>query len=163
MIDNSFVKAGNINKIINTSNGYLKIKYNDREIEKVRPRRLFPFTRKMEYISFLDSNGEEIFILDDAQKLDKDSVRALKHTLDRYYVIPKISRILSIEDDFGAFVWKVETDRGITEFEVRQPSISVKIVGRFYVIIKDINDNSYEIADMRNLDDKSRKLLDGQL
>lgn len=163
MIDKSFVKAEKIGKIINTSNGFLKIEFEEKELEGIKPRRLFPFTRKMKYISFLDSKGDEVFILDDASKLDKTSGKALSDALDRYYVIPKIRRILSIEDDFGAFLWKVETDKGITEFEVRQPSISVKITGGFYVIIKDINDNSYEITDMRNLDNKSRHLLDGQL
>jgi len=160
----NFIASTEVKSIVPAANGAVTIKRTDgREIENLKPRRLFPLTGKTNHINFLDAEGEEVVILDNTKNLDKDSKQTLFEALDRYYVIPKIKNIISIKDEFGMFTWVVNTEKGRVTFEVRQPSVSIKSLGGGYVVVKDINDNSYEITNYKKLDPLSQRLLEEQL
>lgn len=160
----NFITATEVKNIIPAKNGAVTVNRKDGEtIENIKPRRLFPLTGKTRHINFLDTEGEEVLILDNMKNLDKDSKRTLCEALNRYYVIPKIRNIINIKDEFGVFTWTVNTDKGMTKFEIRQPSVDIKSFGSGYVVIKDINDNRYEIPDYRKMDLLSQRILEEQL
>ncbi len=136
------------------------IKKDGSVIEDLEPKRLFPFTNHNMFITLLDSNEKEVGFVRDLEELDPDSVKALEECFEEYYMIPMIQKILACEDKFGTLKWTVETDRGPIIFSIRNRHSDIKKLyptGR--VIVRDSNDNRYEIPDVNALDKHSMHLL----
>ena len=74
-------------------------------------------------------------------------------------MIPKILRFIKMTEKFKIWMWTAETDRGIITFEIRNHIASVKPLYDGRVLIRDANDNRYEIPDYRKLDKKSKAML----
>ena len=129
-------------------------------IEKLEPRRLFPVNRKEAYITLLDENEKEVALVRDINALDADSAAALRACFSEYYRIPTITKLLESTDKFGSLTWRVDTDRGEVTFRIRNRHSDIKCfhnTGR--ILVRDTNDNRYEIADYTKLDAHSRRLL----
>ena len=128
--------------------------------EKLEPRRLFPFTNQNMYITLLNKEEKEVGFVRDVEELDKASREALEECFREYYMVPKILHLLESEDKFGSLKWKVETDRGVVTFRIRNRHSDIKqLHGTKRVIIRDSNDNRYEIPDYTALDPHSSRLL----
>ena len=128
--------------------------------ENLEPRMLFPFTNHTMYITLLDKHEKEIGFVRDLEEVDPDSRKALEECFHEYYMIPKISRVLACEDRFGTLKWTVETDRGKITFRIRNRHSDIKhLWGTKRVIIRDSNDNRYEIPDHTAMDAHSNRLL----
>ena len=129
-------------------------------IEDLEPRRLFPFSDPNMYITLLDEKEKEVGFVRDLTEIDDDSRKALEECFAEYYMIPKISALLESVDKFGSLNWVVETDRGRVAFQIRNRHSDIKQMGRSNrVIIRDANDNRYEIPDYTALDAHSKHLL----
>ncbi len=118
----------------------------------VTPRRPFPYTHP-EYVILYDQNDEEIGILKDYRKLDKQSRERLERALDLIYFVPKIRRILGVQTVGRHYRWTVLTDRGVVNFETRTSCARILSDGK--VIIKDINGAVYCIENLYKLDPRS--------
>ena len=125
----------------------------------LEPRRLFPVTGVNDYISFLDENGDEKFILKHISDLPEDQQEILQECLREYYRIPKITKILNRNDNSQVFTWTVETDRGVFTFQINSYITGIKQLYDKRILITDSKDNRYEIPDINKLDPKSRKSL----
>jgi len=128
-------------------------------IENLEPRRLFPVTNANMFITLLDSDEKEVAFVRDLEELDKDSARELQECFKEYYRIPQITRLIESDEKFGSLTWKVETDHGIVSFRIRNRHSYIKCFGNKRVLIRDTNDNRYEIDDYKLLDAHSRHLL----
>ena len=128
-------------------------------IEDLEPRRLFPHTKTDQYVTLLNSKEKEVALIKELKDLDKDSRKALEDCFREYYLIPKISRVLHVEDKFGALKMTVMTDRGEISFRIRNRHSDMKTYPGDRVIIRDSNDNRYEIENLNNLDRKSWLLV----
>ena len=124
----------------------------------VRPVRAFPVSRKADYISFLNQQGQEVALVAHPHKLDKASRKALDQALNRMYYVPKILRIDSIEEMWGISRWKVQTDCGYASFEVTDQESIRKLPPARY-IMQDVDANRFEIEDATKLDPQSQALL----
>lgn len=129
-------------------------------IENLEPRKLFPHSNQSMYITLLDEQENEVALVRDFEELDPESAEALKACFAEYYMIPKIQRIISIEDKIGTLRWEVETDHGNVKFRIKHRHNDIRFSkdGKHY-LIRDSNDNRYEIVDFYALDAKSRRLL----
>lgn len=128
--------------------------------EDLEPRRLFPFTNQSMYISLLNKEEKEVGFVRDMEELDEPSQKALEECFREYYMIPKILRLLESEDKFGSLKWTAETDRGTVTFRIRNRHSDIKqLHGTKRIIIRDSNDNRYEIPDYTALDSHSNRLL----
>ena len=128
--------------------------------ENLEPRRLFPVTNENMFITLLDSDERELGFVRDFDELDEDSREALRQSFAEYYMIPKIERLTKTEEKFGTLKWTVVTDRGDVTFRIRNRNSDIKrLYGTNRVIIRDSNDNRYEIPDIENLDGRSKRLL----
>ncbi len=128
--------------------------------ENLEPRMLFPFTNHTMYITLLDNHEKELGFVRDLEEIDEDSRKALEECFHEYYMIPKITRVLACEDKFGTLKWTVETDRGEITFRIRNRHSDIKhLWGTKRVIVRDANDNRYEIPDYTAMDAKSNRLL----
>lgn len=128
----------------------------------VEPVRSFPLTETLRFISLLDSEGNELGIIEDARKLAPQSRDALIEELEKRYFMPKITKINSLDGQFGVTQWDVDTTQGNVQFGMRT-RYDLVTLGNGRVLIKDADGNRYEIDNYNNLDQKSYALLQTQL
>lgn len=128
-------------------------------IENLEPRRLFPVSNANMYITLLDQDEKEVAFVRDLEELDPDSAKALQECFKEYYRIPQITRLIASEEKFGSLTWTVETDRGVVSFRIRNRHSDIKCWNNARILIRDTNDNRYEIDDYKLLDTHSRRLL----
>jgi hypothetical protein len=74
-------------------------------------------------------------------------------------MIPEITEILHVEDKFGVLKWRVMTDRGEIEFSIRNRHSDIKLLGKKRLLVRDSNDNRYQVTDISKLDKKSLKRI----
>lgn len=128
--------------------------------DELEPRRLFPYTNQTMYITLLDKGEREVGFVRDLEELDEESEKALLECFAEYYMIPKITRIISCKDEAGSLKWTVDTDRGKATFTIKNRHSDIKYLrGSERIIIRDSNDNRYEIESLDKLDKHSNKLL----
>ena len=128
-------------------------------LSPLEPRCLFPLSDQTHYISLLEDGKTEVALIRDLSVLDKKSVKAIKDCLGEYYLIPKILHVFSVKDQYGTLVWDCETDRGQVTFRIKDRHNDIK----FYhdtnrLLVRDSNDNRYEIPDTEALDPKTQHL-----
>lgn len=129
-------------------------------IENLEPRRLFPVSSKYQYITLVDSNEREAAMIRDLRDLDRDSAKAITDCFNDYYRIPQITRVIESKDRFGSLTWTVETDRGgPVTFRIRNRHHDIKMLHDGRILVRDTNDNRYEIQDYTKLDTHSRRIL----
>ena len=133
--------------------------YNGKVIENLEPRKLFPFTDTNKFITLLDEKEYEVGLILDLDFLDDGSRKAIEECFGEFYMIPKIYKINSVYDKFGSLKFNVDSDRGTIEFSVRNRHSDIKkLHGTDRIIMRDSNDNRYEIPEYTALDAKSKKL-----
>jgi hypothetical protein len=131
--------------------------------ENLEPRKLFPITNHTMYITLLDSHEKELGFVRDLEEIDEDSRRALEECFEEYYMIPKILSMINITEKFGVITWTCVTDRGTRSFTIKNRHSDIKMLYDGRVLVRDSNDNRYEIDDVAAMDKKSRKMLENEL
>lgn len=134
-----------------------------RRFEALEPRRLFPVSSLDRYVTLLDASGVEIAVIKDLANLDAKSKRAVCDSLDDYYLVPMITRIIAVNERYGTLRWTVETDRGVKSFDIRNRNHDIKVYPDGRVRVRDSDDNRYTIEDYRALDSHSRTLMIAEL
>lgn len=127
--------------------------------QNAEPRCLFPSSNGRKFITLLDENGTELAVIRDLDTLPAEQRRIIEACLAEYYLIPRIVKILNTTEKFGLITLDTETDRGPARIEIRNLLYGFKQVGN-RLLLRDGNDNRYEIPDLTQLDSKSRHLLD---
>lgn len=127
--------------------------------ERLEPRRLFPISREEEYITLLSEDGNEVAVIRALRDLDSESADNIRYSLDDYYLIPHITKIISKVEKYGTLRWTVETDRGIKSFDIRNRNHDIRVYKDGRVRVRDADDNRYTIDDYRKLDPASRAKL----
>ena len=125
----------------------------------VEVRRLFPISDKFNYISLLDEDEHEIAMIKSLDDITPESAAAIKACFYDYYRIPKITKVTECDDKTGMLKMTVETDHGPASFRIRNRHSDMKTYPGDRVIIRDSNDNRYEIEDLNKLDRKSWLLV----
>lgn len=154
-----FVDPGK-DKIVREDLYKVRLERGDGEVfEALQPKRLFPFSRPDLFITLLSgdeaSPKNETAVIRDINELDEDSRKAIEGCFEEVYMIPRITRIVDTVFKFGSLRWIVETDRGPTEFRIRNMNSDIKMLDGKRMLVRDSNDNRYEIPDINELDKKS--------
>ena len=125
-------------------------------IEALEPKKLFPYTDPDHYITLIANNKKEAAVVRDMAELSDESREALEACFKEIYMIPNITKVYYCESRFGALMFKVDTDRGgpIT-FRIRNSNSDIKMLTDVRMVIRDSDDNRYEIPDVTKLDKKS--------
>ena len=129
------------------------------EYKSLEPRRLFPVSSLDTYITMLDEEGTEIALIKNLADLDRDSKKVVNNSLDDYYLVPKILRILHTEEKYGTLRWTVETERGEKKFDIRNRNHDIKVFKDGRVRVRDSDDNRYVIDNYNALDAHSKARL----
>ena len=125
----------------------------------VAPVRAFPLSDPLHSISICDQNGHEIVYIDSLDDLDGDTRAIVEEALGQREFVPVILRIIGTPPRTEPTVWHVETDRGITSFEVESEDSIYRREPR-QVSVVDVRGIRYLIPDTRKLDAHSRRVLD---
>ena len=133
--------------------------YTGEKVEDLEPRRLFPVSGRMKYITLLDRDGKEHAIIRDVEQLMPESKQAILDCLREYYLIPRITALLDRSEKYGILKWTVNTDRGVQQLRIRNRNADIKLLYDGRILVRDSNDNRYEIPDFRKLDRRSQQLL----
>ena len=133
--------------------------YTGEKFTELELHRMFPITGLTKYIALLDSEGNEIAVIRNIDDLMPESRKVVENCLREYYMIPRITRFIKMSEKFKIWMWTAETDKGICTFEIRNHLTAIKPLYDGRVLIKDANDNRYEIPDVNVLDKHSKKLI----
>ncbi len=133
--------------------------YTGEKFTELELHRMFPITGLDKYISLLDSNGNEVAVIRNINDLKPESKAVVERCLTEYYMMPRITRFIRMSEKFKIWMWTAETDKGICTFEIRNHLTAIKPLYDGRVLIKDANDNRYEIPDVSKLDKKSIKMI----
>ncbi len=128
------------------------------KFENLEPRRLFPVHKRKSYITLLSPDGE-VALIRDLYDLTDEGQRIITESLEDYYLVPVIKKIISTADKYGTLRWTVETDRGVHSFDIRNRNHDIKVYKSGEVRIRDADDNRYIIEDYKKLDPSSRAKL----
>lgn len=128
------------------------------KIETVEPKRLFPTSMQDKYITLLDESGIEQAVIRDINTLSDDQRAIVEACLAEYYRIPEILRIRAYEERFDGLTLHTDTDKGSADIEIRALAQGFKLDG-VRALLRDVNDNRYEIPDVTRLDNLSKQIL----
>lgn len=131
----------------------------DRSVLQARFVRAFPVSSRDEFIELRDGGNAAVGMLRGLDGLDAESRGHVKVSLEQRYVNPVITGVIRLRDTFGTQTWLARTDRGEIEFSVTEPNRNIEHYPPRRVVIKDMDQNAYEIPDWDDLDPESRKLI----
>ncbi len=137
--------------------------YDGRKFENLEPRRLFPTSGLEKYITLLDESGVEQAVIRDLRTLPPQERKVIEDCLREYYLIPQIQQIVSCDERFDGITLHTLTDRGYADIEIRILAQGLKFIQGYRVLVRDVNDNRYEIADVTRLDKRSQHILNRYL
>lgn len=141
-------------------NHLVKVTLSSGEVmEALEPRRLFPISNPDEYVTLLNESGVECAVVRRLSDMTDESREVIECSLADYYLVPKIQRIISKTDKYGVLRWRVETDRGIITFDIRNRNHDIRLMKSGLVRVRDANDNRYVIEDYTKLDKRSYAFL----
>jgi hypothetical protein len=123
------------------------------------PVRAFPLSDPLHAISICDQNGKEIVYIDSLDELDPATRSIVEESMAKREFVPVILKILTMPPRTEPAVWHVETDRGVTSFEVESEDSIYRREPR-QVSIVDVRGIRYLIPDTKKLDQKSQRVLE---
>jgi len=143
-----------------TTGSHVRVTLDDQCVLAGKFKRVFPLSVPTDYLSIQSSDGEEVAILTEVDKLDRESRGIVDESLDLRYYTPAISVIETLKMEAGMWHFEVQTQRGRTEFYVRNWRDNAQEIspGRWQIF--SVDGARYEIKDLEKLDSASRQLMD---
>jgi hypothetical protein len=128
----------------------------------VTPVRAFPNSDPEHWISIVDSDGHEIVCLEKLADVPPATRRVLEEEFANREFVPVIERIYRVSAESEPSEWTVQTDRGQTKF-VLESEEHARRLDAHRAMISDAHGTRYLIADIRQLDSRSRRYLERYL
>jgi hypothetical protein len=122
-------------------------------------KRVFPLSKPDEFISLQDGAGKEVGILKSVAGLDSTSASLITEELDRRYFTPMIEAIEHLKQEAGMWHFVVRTQRGPTEFYVRNWRDSGFEISPNRWQIHSVDGGRFDIPNLEALDARSRGLM----
>ncbi len=123
------------------------------------PVRAFPLSDPLHAVSICDKDGREIVYIDSLNDLEPRTRDIVEEALGQREFVPVILKILSAPPRTEPALWQVETDRGVTSFEVESEDSIYRREPR-QVSVVDVRGIRYLIPDTKKLDPKSQRVLE---
>jgi hypothetical protein len=121
-------------------------------------RRCFPWSEPGRFVSLRDDDEEEFALVRDPAELDVESRRALETALVDAGFVLQVTRVLEIEEEVELRHWRVETRQGPRLFQTRLDDWP-RALPQGGLLVRDVAGDLYHLAEPRELDRRSRKLL----
>lgn len=145
-----------------TAGGFLALKTEEKEYERVGVYLTFPLTNAEEFISIreTDEKAKEIGMIRDLKELGKDVQEMVREQIRLRYFMPIIRKVMDVKDEYGYAYWHVMTDFGVCRFTTHMGGDAVVNISGARYQITDIDGNRYELPDLYALTVMERKKLD---
>ena len=145
-----------------TKGGFVSLTFNNEDKGLVNLICTFPFTAPNEFLSVrtADDKQEELGIIESIFDFDDNTVDLIKKQLEIRYFMPEILKVYSVKEEYGHTYWSVLTNKGKHKFTSPSGSSGSVIRNGDRVIIKDSDQNRYEIKDLTKLSTREMKKLD---
>ena len=128
------------------------------ESRAVSVRRCFPWSDPARFVSLRDKDDDEVALIREPSSLDDASREVLEQALAEAGFVLRVVKVYEVEEEVEIRTWKVETEQGPRSFQTRLDDWPRDLPGGG-LLIRDVADDLYHIADRDELDDKSKKLL----
>ncbi len=128
--------------------------------EGVVPVRAFPIQSPEVGISLVDTDGHEVAWIEQLSAVAEPAQTLIRTELGTREFMPVINAIVSVTSFSTPCTWKVETDRGDTEFVLRGDEDIRRVGADGCLLIADSHGIQFLIKDHLALDVRSRKILD---
>lgn len=150
-----------VEKVVRNEAGQLvsHVTGRDEPVVDARVARCFPWSVPDAYISIRDADGREVVLLETLDDLPEDSRQLVRAELADKVFNPKIEQVLSHTQEFGVISITAETTRGRATFQIRSRD-DIHLLSATRAVLRDVDGNKYEVADIEALDAASRKFLD---
>lgn len=125
----------------------------------VEPVRAFPISDPQHSISICDAAGRELVYVPALEDVPAAIRETLRVELSQREFVPVIRRILNDPPDTEPTDWQVETDRGVTVFQLESES-DIHRNEAHQVTVVDAHGIRYLIPDITALDSHSSRVLD---
>jgi hypothetical protein len=154
------VRVDRIERIERNDAGQLvvHIRGRDEPVVDAGIRRCFPWSLPDSYIAIRSKEGKEIALLLTLDVLDAPSRALVEEELRDRAFNPQILRVIDFKQEFGVTSITAETDRGRVTFQIRSRD-DVRALSPTRALFRDVDGNTYEVADLNALDATSRKRL----
>lgn len=130
---------------------------------RVEVLRAFPISNENQNLILRDGDGKELGILRNFEGIEASQRQLLQDALENRYFLPKILKINSILERFGSAVWDIETDRGATSITTKALHEAIYEITPSRFMLRDTEENRYEIPDVNALDEVSRARFLGKV
>lgn len=149
-------------KFCRTDGGFISLKLEDKEYDRVGVYLTFPLTNPEEFISIreTDEKAKEIGIIQNLKDMKKDVQEMIREQVRLRYFMPVIRKVMDVKDEYGYAYWHVMTDFGACRFTTHMGGDAVINIGGARYQITDIDGNRYELPDLYALTVMERKKLD---
>lgn len=134
----------------------------DRCGRNVEVLRAFPLSSPDEHIVLRDGAGKELGVIEKLSDVPEAHRVLLEEALNRQYFLPRILKINSLYERFGSAIWDVETDRGPVKINSKSMIDSLTELGKGRYMLRDTEDNRYEIREVEQMDEASRQMFAGK-
>jgi len=154
-----------INKIVffKSKNGFIGMKYNEKEYKRIILSRTMPYTNPESYICIADTDMNEIGILEKVSSLSKEQAEIVRDELSKRYFNPIITEVESAKMKMGYVYFDVILTTGKKVFTVKDFSRNIRQLDSNRLVITDVDGNRYLIENFEALDAKSKKRLEPYL
>lgn len=128
--------------------------------EGVVPVRAFPVQSPEDGIALVNLEGREVAWIDQLAQVPEPAQGLIREEMASREFIPVIARIVSVTSFSTPCTWKVETDRGDTQFVLRGDEDIRRIGTEGTLMVADSHGIQFLIRNHLALDAASRKILD---
>lgn len=145
-----------------TEGGFLSLKLEDKEYDRVGVYLTFPLTDPEAFISIreTDEKAKEIGVIQSLKDMKPDVQEMIREQVRLRYFMPVIRKVMDVKDEYGYAYWHVMTDFGVCRFTTHMGGDAVINIGGARYQITDIDGNRYELPDLYALTVMERKKLD---
>ncbi len=121
--------------------------------------RAFPIAEPEYGISLVDADGHELAWIENLAALPAEPRQLIEAELATREFMPQIKRLAGVSSFATPSTWRVETDRGNTEFVLKGEEDIHRLSGSTLLVV-DSHGIQFLIRDLMALDAGSRRLLD---
>ena len=126
----------------------------------VVPVRAFPVVAPTEGLSLISTDGHEVAWVARLADLPVPMRALLDEELATREFVPEIRRLVGVSSFSTPSTWRVETDRGATEFVLKGEEDIRRLGSRSKLMIASEEGIHFLVPDVATLDKPSRKLLE---
>lgn len=134
----------------------------DRCGRNVQVLRAFPLSAPDLHIVLRDGAGKELGIIERLSAVDEPRRTLLQQSLNKYYFLPRVTKINALKERYGAAIWDIETDRGPVVINTSHLIDALTEMDDGLYILRDTDGNRYEISEVEKMDEASQLIFAGK-